>query len=950
MAAPLGAGMRRHSFICQLAIVGLVVAVVGWFPKAPGSEALGFLLPPTSLRGSSPPHATVRGPAEASAPQMTSFLAASAFLAMAVTMSRKVTRWASKDGKKLEDYKEGDEVSGKVVRVATIGTYIDIGAEKDALLTKAEMQGAAYKDGDQVTDLVISQISLGSEPGTRKIRVSMSKSAVAKPNAVGSIVDGVVVKVFALGATVKLGDGKEGLIPRTQWGTKTFVEGDTVKVKITKSDGEKVTLAPDVKAAPSKGSSGSSGSNIQVSELKEGQEVTGTLMTISQQNYFFDIGTLRPALCRKTQMKDVEKYTTGDKVTLRVLKVEATEGKVELTMKPFPKECKVGDKLEGFVKSVTETAVFFDVGYCSDVMAPRSFLAKDPKEYTTGSVSDLIVVQVSENRITVSTKDKDKLGKPISQLVAGQPIHGKILRVSDLGLFIDIGCSADALFRAEALPKDLNDYKEGQELDLIVLRVNVMAARVEVTSMDAKVVDQRKLLKLENLPVGTVVSGTVKSAAGFGVFVDIGAERDALYDKNQLEKPISEYKVGDTIEGLKVVQCDPVKKRLSVSKKGSAADWASRANEIIKGTVLKVAEFGVFVDIGASCDALMFKDSCNKELSEYKPGDVLDDLQVGQVNVESNKISVLQVQGGQGKATVNIEDLQVKQQIQGVVRLIKDYGIFISVGTARDALLPANLLPRGKTVQNYKVGDVLDVYIIEVDAAKSRITVSTEVLDEKDPRMKPKGGRGDRGENVIDEVAQQKAAKEAGVDLYHPMMMMTSDLCYKEHPGWARVKSKMDKPFDWNLWGKKYPEFVTFPDSSKNNEDFWEFTPAAHDYDSYLNTAQAKSDWIPIPAHLRRPDAGPQEVENDMEIWLNESKPTWDVGIKPEIHVKYRQPPHNFPNWTWGRPEKEDQEKWTEELAQRAKEREDAGLAPAQTRAYGKVWLRPEVGRVPRKE
>lgn len=957
MGQPQGTDARRRSIVGHLAALALVAAVITWNPQAgpddAQQEALGFLLPPASLRGSLP-HGNTRfvrsGEAQGVAPTV-SVLAASVALAMALGMRGATRCQASKDGKKLEEWKMGDSATGTVVRSGPIGIYFDIGADKDALMPKAEVPpGVDWKAGETVENLVVSQVLTGEKPADRKIRVALSSSAASmpvspKPKA-GAIVEGTVFKSNAIGVFVNW-DGNSGLIPKsTLKDGQSFKDGDLVKARIEKIDsGSKIMLSLDLQPSVSTGGSSSSGAGqgkVPTKGLKEGQTVTGTLANMTGDSWFFDIGTERPALCRKSQIISPDDFSIGRKVDLKVLKLMADD-KVELTMKPFPNDCKVGDKMEGTVKTITDACIFFDAGYCTDVMAPRSLLKKEMSQYSVGEVSDLIVVQVTQNRVTVSTKAVNELGKPISTLFSGQKVSGKVLRVNDPGLFVDIGTNVDALFRAETLPKSPEEYQVGDVLDLIVIKVDNVRQRVEVTSIDSKVQDGPARTKLEDITVGSVVSGKVKRAAEFGIFVDIGAERDALYDKGQLDMPLSDYKVGDVIEGLKVVQCDPIKRRLSVSKKTAAADWASRKGEVVRGTVLKVAEFGIFIDIGASCDALMFKDNCAKAMEEYKPGDVLDDLKVSNVNPEANKITVYQMEAGAASATVKAEDLEVGQKLQGAVKLVKDYGVFVGIGTARDALLPRNLLPRGKTTDNYKVGELLDVYVLTVDAAKNQITLSAEVLAADDPRRRAPSKAGGRGGAGV-----QRVAAEPGVELYHHHMQGTSDAMYKEN-GWERLRTNMDQPVPWELWAKKYPEFVKFPDPNKNTEDHHEFFTHARDHDALLNIMQANSGFIPVPFHLRRPDAGPATVENMAAIRKAETVPTWDSGIKPEIHVKYRQPPHNFPNWTRECPEQEDQVKWTEKLNEVVQEKMDAGWAPKadDMRKYGKYWKTPDATRTP---
>merc|ERR1711862_90742 len=95
---------------------------------------------------------------------------------------------------------------------------------------------------------------------------------------------------------------------------------------------------------------------------------------------------------------------------------------------------------------------------------------------------------------------------------------------------------------------------------------------------------------------------------------------------------------------------------------------------------------------------------------------------------------------------------------------------------------------------------------------------------------------------------------------------------------------------DWKEWEKKYPGLVKFAD--KDVELL--LCVDGMGFKGISEVQHAAAFYIPVPAHLRKPDAGPAEIP---EVDFDDHAPGYDYGIKPEIHVKYRQPPFNDPNW-----------------------------------------------------
>ena len=80
------------------------------------------------------------------------------------------------------------------------------------------------------------------------------------------------------------------------------------------------------------------------------------------------------------------------------------------------------------------------------------------------------------------------------------------------------------------------------------------------------------VMDMNDLKEGMVMTGTVRNVIDFGVFVDIGVHQDGLVHISQLcdryiKHPSEVVKVGDIVK-VKVLSCDPVKKRISLTMKG----------------------------------------------------------------------------------------------------------------------------------------------------------------------------------------------------------------------------------------------------------------------------------------------------------------------------------------------------------------------------------------------
>ena len=193
------------------------------------------------------------------------------------------------------------------------------------------------------------------------------------------------------------------------------------------------------------------------------------------------------------------------------------------------------------------------------------------------------------------------------------------------------------------------------------------------------------------------------------------APQQAVSDEAQADSPATPDNASSADDG------GPVVKLLSV-------------NQQLQGTVRRITEFGAFVDIGVGRDGLIHI----SELSTTRIAKVTDVLKEGQqvtlwikkLDRDRNRISLTMIEPG--KRT--IRDLQVGEVVEGTVTRILPYGAFIDIGVGRDALLHVREMSNGfvaKPEDVVKVGDTVDVRILEVARRRNRIDLSLKGLREE---------------------------------------------------------------------------------------------------------------------------------------------------------------------------------------------------------------------------
>ena len=161
----------------------------------------------------------------------------------------------------------------------------------------------------------------------------------------------------------------------------------------------------------------------------------------------------------------------------------------------------------------------------------------------------------------------------------------------------------------------------------------------------AKKLEMQKEL-FEKIKVGDIVEGTVKNVTDFGAFIDLGGVDGLLHISEmswgRVENPKKVFKVGETLKVL-IKDIDGTKVALSL-KFDDSNPWKDAATKYAVGKVARMTDFGAFVELEPGIDALLHVSQIAKEHIE-KPSDVLSvgqevTAKVVDFNEEGKKISL----------------------------------------------------------------------------------------------------------------------------------------------------------------------------------------------------------------------------------------------------------------------------------------------------------------------
>jgi small subunit ribosomal protein S1 len=253
---------------------------------------------------------------------------------------------------------------------------------------------------------------------------------------------------------------------------------------------------------------------------------------------------------------------------------------------------------------------------------------------------------------------------------------------------------------------------------------------------------------LATLKPGAVLPGTVRKLMPFGVFVDLGGVDGLIHVSelswNRVEDPATVVQVGDKIS-VKVLKIESKKNRISLSLKQAAGDpWGDAVTSFepgktYEGTVTRLQDFGAFVALSEGLEGLVHVSELDWKRRITHPKEVLEvgqtiEVLVLELDAKRRRVSlsVKQVAGGDPFREA-LSGVQVGQKLEVVVEKVADFGVFAVISEGVTGLIPNSHMntPRGTNhSRSFKPGTKVDVQVIAIDVGKRKITLSRKALEE----------------------------------------------------------------------------------------------------------------------------------------------------------------------------------------------------------------------------
>jgi small subunit ribosomal protein S1 len=494
----------------------------------------------------------------------------------------------------------------------------------------------------------------------------------------GTILKGTIVSQIGNDVIVEVGLKSEGVIDASEFDSPDqIVPGKEVEVLLEDTDSEGGLILLSKRKADT-----IRGWETIINTKKEEDVVKGRVIRRIKGGLLVDIGV--PVFLPASQV-DIRKpgdisRLIGKEIDCKILKIDAEGRNIVVSRRKLIEEerhaskekllaeIEVGQLRKGIVKNIADFGVFVDLGgldgllHISDLSWGRISHPSEVVQIDQEIECAIIGVDKANEKISLGLKQKtpSPWENVEHRYPVGARVKGKVVNVMNYGVFVRLEDGIEGLVHISEMSwtKRLAHPSEmvnlGDQIEVAVLSVSKEKQEISLGLKQTEV--NPWTIASKKYPQGTVVTTKVRNVTNFGAFVEIESGIDGMIHISDLSwtrkynHPSEALQRGQEIKCM-VMDVNEEKRRISLGIKQMTEDpWIHAIPEkyipghIIKGKVVKLTNFGAFVELEPELEGLLHI----SELADHKidkPQDVVkvgDEIEVKilKVDTESRKIGL----------------------------------------------------------------------------------------------------------------------------------------------------------------------------------------------------------------------------------------------------------------------------------------------------------------------
>ncbi|EFB0372864.1 30S ribosomal protein S1 [Campylobacter upsaliensis] len=496
---------------------------------------------------------------------------------------------------------------------------------------------------------------------------------------------------------------------------------------------------------------------------KEEAIFEGKIVAIKNDEVYVDIGKKSEGLLALEEIQDDKGnliFNVGD--SIKVATMGSRGGRIVVSHKKALRK----EKVVEFIKNYNEeNENIFDVKVISknkgglvavdndgvEFFIPKSQYGFKDSNNPIGKNFKVKIVKVDkeEQSIVASRKrvledERKKRKEIISEILdKNELIEGLVKKITTYGMFVDVG-GIDGLvhyseisYKGPVNPSSL--YKEGDKVPVKIIKYDKDKKHLSL-SIKAALPDPWSEIK-DSLEVGDTIKVVVSNIEPYGAFVDLGNDIEGFlhiseisWNKN-IKNPKDYISKGEEID-VEVIEINSDERRLRVSLRNLLSkpfDEFSKTHKVgdmTQGIVTSITAFGAFVKID-NVEGLLHNEDASWDRNDkckelFKIGDEIK-VKIIKIDEDNQKISLSTKELKNSPVQEYAKTHKVGDIVKGMIRDIKDFGIFVELSENVDALIHKEDISSAM-LETLKIDDEIEAAIAFIDEKKNRIRLSVKNL------------------------------------------------------------------------------------------------------------------------------------------------------------------------------------------------------------------------------
>jgi small subunit ribosomal protein S1 len=353
--------------------------------------------------------------------------------------------------------------------------------------------------------------------------------------------------------------------------------------------------------------------------------------------------------------------------------------------------------------------------------------------------------------------------KTLNKFSNNERVNGHVIRITDKEVVVDIGFKSEGLIPVDEFGNNIPEL--GDEIEIYVDKIEDRKGQLILSKKKADFLRAWERLKEVHDADGIIEGYIVKRIKG-GMVVDLGGVEGFLPGSQIDVRPVIDFDayVGKNME-LKIVKLNEARKNIVVSRKEILEEALKEKREellsqiqvdqVLKGRVKNITDFGAFIDLGGVDGLLHITDMSwgrIKHPSEMLSIDDVVEVKVIDYNTEKQRVSL----GIKQLESHPWEDIESKYPIDSVVKgrivSITNYGVFVELEKGVEGLIHISEMSWTQHIKHpseiYQINDEVEAKVLAIDSTDRKISLGVKQLqpdpwDELEkkytPGMKVKG-------------------------------------------------------------------------------------------------------------------------------------------------------------------------------------------------------------------